>query len=246
MESGTGTEVTQPPPRRSGVRIAGIVAISIGGLIGIALALGGLAVIVAQGVLRDDDGFYTTDTEALHSAGYAITTDGIDLGQGSTGFDVEDLAATLRFTVTGGNGQPAFVGVGREADVDAYLRGVAHSEVHDIGEGDIRYTQVLGRAPPQGAPGDQNIWVVQSEGTGAQNADFDLDSGTWTAVAMNPDASRGISIDGEAGVKIGWLIWVGIGLLVVGVLIAGSCAYGVYRLADDRRARSRAPSAPIE
>jgi hypothetical protein len=223
------------PPRKGGPgRVAAIVLISIGGLIGILIALGGIAIVVAHGFLRDDDGFYTTDTERLQSDGYAITSDGIDLSRESVGFNTEDLGATLRFSVEAADGRPIFVGIGRTSDVDRYLRGVAHSQVDDFHDRGPTYTQVPGRAQPRSDPGSEGFWATQSEGAGPQHADFDFDNGNWTAVAMNPDARRGVTVEGEAGVEIGWLIWVGIGLALVGAVIAGSCGYAVYRLAADR------------
>jgi hypothetical protein len=42
-------------------RVIGMVFASIGGLIGLALLLGGIAVIVAYAFGRDSDGYFTTD-----------------------------------------------------------------------------------------------------------------------------------------------------------------------------------------
>jgi hypothetical protein len=53
---------------------------SIGGLIGLALLLGGIAMLAAYAFGRDDDGYFTSDREQLRSATYAITTEDIDLG----------------------------------------------------------------------------------------------------------------------------------------------------------------------
>ena len=36
---------------------------------------------------------------------------------------------------------------------------------------------------------------------------------------MNADASRGVDVEADAGVKLGWAIWVGLGMLVVGLLM---------------------------
>ncbi len=237
--------MSQPPPppapRKGGAgRVVGMVLISIGGLIGLAMALGGIAIVIAHGVARDDDGFYTTDTERLVSRGYAITSDGIDLGRESIGFNTEDLGATLRFSAESAGGRPIFVGIGPQSDVDRYLRGVAHTEVDDFRDRGPVYTQVPGRSQPRGEPGAQDFWVAQSEGTGVRDADFDLDNGTWTAVAMNADASRPVAIDGEAGVRIDWLIWVGVGLGLAGLVIVGSCTYAVIRMAGDRPSRGDA------
>ena len=54
---------------------------SIGGLIGLALLVGGIAVIAAYAFGRDDDGYFNSDRHRLESATYAITTEDIDLGQ---------------------------------------------------------------------------------------------------------------------------------------------------------------------
>ena len=39
-------------------------------------------------------------------------------------------------------------------------------------------------------------------------------------VAMNADGSRGVSLDADIGARIGWLLGAGIGLVVLGVLLA--------------------------
>ena len=73
-------QVPPPAPQRTssnwtGGRIAGTVASSIAGLVGLALLLAGLGLIALHSFARDDDGFYTSDKEELRSAAYAITTD---------------------------------------------------------------------------------------------------------------------------------------------------------------------------
>jgi hypothetical protein len=40
---------------------------------------------------------------------------------------------------------------------------------------------------------------------------------------MKADGSAGLALDADAGVKIGWAIWVGLGLMLFGfALIAGA------------------------
>ena len=36
---------------------------------------------------------------------------------------------------------------------------------------------------------------------------------------MNADAARGIDVEADAGIKLGWAIWAGLGIFVVGLLM---------------------------
>jgi hypothetical protein len=36
---------------------------------------------------------------------------------------------------------------------------------------------------------------------------------------MNADASRGIDLEADAGIKLDWAIWAGLGIFVVGLLM---------------------------
>jgi hypothetical protein len=37
---------------------------------------------------------------------------------------------------------------------------------------------------------------------------------------MNADTARGIDVEADAGVKLDWAIWAGLGMFVVGLLIS--------------------------
>jgi hypothetical protein len=228
----TTDQPAQPPPSRGG-RTVGIVLSSIVGLFGLVILIGGIALIAVHLFARDDDGFYSTNTEELRSNGYAVATDEIDLGGGSGGFSVDDLSATVRIDASSADGKPVFVGIGPTTDVDRYLDGVAHSEVTDF-DGGPQYTQHAGGAP-SGLPGAQGFWVARSQGLAGQRVEWDLDNGNYTAVAMNAGGSRGVGVDVDVGAKVSWLIWVGVGLTVVGLLIVGAVVFGISRLARERR-----------
>ena len=223
--------------KRSGAgRIIGIVATSIVALIGVGLLLGGIALMGLHAFARDDDGFYSTETEKLKSRGYAITTEEVDLSEGEAGFDVEDLAATVRLEATGETGKPVFIGIADRDDVERYLAGVAYSEVTDFDDdGEPEYDPNLGRVPPPAPPADRDFWEARSEGTGTQRIEWELESGNWTAVAMNADASRGVAVEVDAGAKVSWLIWVGLGLAIFGLLVAGVALLAVMWLINRGR-----------
>src|SRR5215207_8170863 len=78
--SNTAASPGRPRSKWTASRVIGMVFASIGGLIGLALLVGGIAVLAAYAFGRDDDGYFTSDRQQLESATYAITTEDIDLG----------------------------------------------------------------------------------------------------------------------------------------------------------------------
>jgi hypothetical protein len=115
-------------------------------------------------------------------------------------------------------GRPLFVGIGPAADVERYLGRVAHSELTDFRRGRPVYVEVRGGAPSS-PPAAQRFWVAQSQGRGDQRIDWDAEDGVWTVAAMNADASRPLAIDAEIGAELDWLIWLGVGFTVVGLVL---------------------------
>ena len=235
MESGSSAPEAQPaPPARSrrGPGVLGTVLLSLAGLFGLLLLLVGLALLALHAFARDD-GYYTTDTEPLRSDGYAIVTDPVDLSP-TGGFDAGDVGAALRLAVEGADGEPVFVGVGPAADVAAFLGGAGHTVLDDWNGsgfdewgGELDYEQVAGgrlRSPP----GSEDFWAASSEGAGEQVLEWDVAGGTWTLLVANADASRPVAVEAEAGLRLGWLVWVGVGLTVLGLLITGLSAWGIY------------------
>ena len=124
-----------------------------------------------------------------------------------------------------------FIGIGPEADVDAYLAGVAHNEIVDLRDRTPLYRNV---------EGDDEIAAPHStgildRGRVAGRAPLELEweatSGTWSAVLMNADGSPGVTADVNVGVKAGFvlptaLIMLASGAvltpLAIGLIIAGA------------------------
>jgi hypothetical protein len=200
-------------------RIAAVAGGSLMAVIGLLLLLGGLALVAAHAFARDDDGYYTTDTERLETASYAIATEEIDLG---TDVDAapDDLLGTVRVRSESVSASPTFVAIGPTSDVGAYLSGVGYAEVTDFADGDPVYEDHPGDAPT-GPPGDEDFWVAESEGPGERTVTWDVESGNWSIVVMNAGAERGVAVDADIGVKIGWLIWAGLGLTILGLVVGG-------------------------
>ena len=73
------------------------------------------------------------------------------------------------------------------------------------------------RAPP----GKKDFWVAKTRGSGEQALTWDATFGRWSAVVMNAYGARGVHVTADAGIKLGWAIWVGLGMFVVGLLMSG-------------------------
>src|SRR5918998_3299289 len=105
---------------------------SVGALVALALLLGALVLGIAH-TQRDADGFFTTSTERQATGSYALTHEGVRIGDVSELPDwVDERFGTVRVNATAAEGTPLFVGVARTADVERYLLGVAHEQVTDF------------------------------------------------------------------------------------------------------------------
>ena len=57
---------------------------------------------------------------------------------------------------------------------------------------------------------------------------------------MTADATRGIDVEADAGVKLDWVIWPGLGMLVVGLLMSVGAVIVILLIAR-RESRAAAP-----
>jgi hypothetical protein len=196
--------------------VIGMIFASLGGLIGLALLVGGIAVLAAYAFGRDDDGYFNSDRHRLESATYAIATDDIDLGANEVDWAPDKILGNVRVQVD--SAKSVFVGIGSDDDVDRYLGDVAYDELIDF-DGDNPEFEPHEGGAPRAPPSDQDFWVAKSEGSGEQALKWDAEFGRWTAVVMNVDAVRGIDVEADVGVKLDWAIWAGLGMFVVGLLM---------------------------
>jgi hypothetical protein len=141
---------------------------------------------------------------------------------------------TVRLRVEGRAGEPLFVGVGPEDEVDAWLAGASHAVLSDVDFDPFEPTYDVrsGDGAPDD-PGAQDFWVASSSGPGRRTIEWDVDDGSWVAVVMNADATSGVSFDASVGAKSDLVLPVGIGLLVAGAvsLVSGTAmtVVGVLR-----------------
>ena len=214
-------------------RIVMIVVGSLLALIGFGLLAGGTAGLIAYATQRTD-GFFQTGEVRLASPTYAITSDRVDLESepGEADWLVDRGAlGTVRLSIDPGRpGTPIFAGIGPTADVASYLEGVSRDSIRDIelSPDRVLYRRVPGEAAPP-PPGEQSFWVAQVTTDTADELTWEVESGDWTVVLMNADASRGVDVDARLGIKVDWLLPALIGLLIAGVVVlAGGAVLVIF------------------
>lgn len=237
-EQGAPSSPDRPEPSWTVGRVIGTIFTGIGGLIGLVLLLGGIAVIAVYAFGRDDDGYFNTDRKELRSAAYAITSGEIHLGADELDWAPDQVLGDVRIQVE--SESPVFVGIGPDEDVARYLGDVAHDELTGF-DGDRPELALQKGKAPGAPPGRKRFWAARSEAVGEQALTWDADFGRWTAVVMNADGSRGVAVEADAGVKLSWAIWAGLGMLVIGLLMTAG-AVAVILLIGRSASRSSPPA----
>jgi hypothetical protein len=202
------------------------------------LASGG-ALLWADQTQREGD-YLFTETEDLGSGRYALTSDSIRLDADGADWVVDDLLGTARIEVTPEDpGDEMFVGIATTREAAAYLSGVGHHRLGDLGSpwggAAPRMTAVDG-GPPETAPGEVDIWVAESSGTGTQTVDWRPEDGAWTVVIMRADGDAGVAVEARAGATVpglpllaGGLLAAGGGMAIVGALLVVLAVRGATR-----------------
>ena len=121
--------------------------------------------------------------------------------------------------------RPIFIGIARTADLDRYLHGTEHDDVSGLNYRpfQVDYDHTSGHAPNR-LPAKETFWVKSTSGTGNVALNWKPRPGSWRAVVMNADDSRGVSADLKFGVRTSLLWWLGAGLLGAAALLAAAAA----------------------
>ena len=227
-------------------RVVLLILGALGALTALGLLAGGVGTLVLRASEADSDGFLTSPSYRLSSDGYAVTTENVDLHAAPGEWTPWLGAPDTRLTVTAGEStQELFVGIGPAADVRAYLDGVAHAEIADVGEsaGDVELVAVTGEATPA-LPGEQDFWVAQREGSGTQTVTWNPTGGDWAAVVMNANAQRAVAVSAAGGIDAGVLTPIGWGLVATGLVgLAIAATMVLIATGGGRRAASPTRSA---
>ncbi len=214
-----------PSGGRAG-RIVLVVLGSIAAILAFGLLTGGCALVGVDRIARDDDGFLMSPTEDLRTSTYAIVSDRAELDTDGAEWALETFLGTVRVRAESETGREIFIGIGREREVAAYLGQVERDVVSGLDfDGDPEYERRPGRAPRTEPV--NTFWAASASGTGEVTLDWEPEDGDWRVVLMNADGSRGVSADVSIGAELDPLLWIGIGLLVAGGLLAAAAALAI-------------------
>ncbi|MEU5266901.1 DUF4389 domain-containing protein [Amycolatopsis sp. NPDC021455] len=236
-ETGHEPPHPQPPHPHAAGWTAGRIAAAVTGAVlvlgSMGLLTGGTAVLWADRTQRDADGYLTASTTFV-SGGYAFATDPVRL-EGVAVPKLESFIGDVRIRATDTGGRPVFVGIGRTDAVERYLAATEYTTAGNRTH--------LGGAPAV-PPGDARVWVASASGAGTQSVAWPVLTGQWTAVVMNADASRGISVRAEAGATAPALGWIAVALLVSGLVVLAGGVVLIGVAAHRASQRPPSPTAP--
>ena len=199
------------------------------------------------GEYRDADGFYMSDPFTVDRPPHAIVTGDIDilrgrydtLTEGSVVLAFVSDPDDVRMQGVASGPNALFMGIAPTSAVDEYLSGAAHDEIIDWSADlaaiiDVEYTTHQGTGTP-GPPGTETFWVTSVAGTGLQTLDWTIETGDWTAVIMNADASSGVTAElafGAAPSNIDAITWTTLTVGLIALIGGGLLFYRGLRRRD--------------
>jgi hypothetical protein len=194
-------------------------------LAALALLGGAIAGIIGLETNRDSTGYFTTHRHHYQTSSYALSTETLKV-DGLTGA-LEAGLVRLRIAATSSDAaKPLFVAIGRTNDVNGYLARVEHDELRDIKFDPFKVDyRRLGTSTPAGLPAAQSFWQIQASGTGTQTISWPVKKGRWSAVVMNADGSRNVSVDAQLAARLSGAWWFVAAFISLGaVALAGGIA----------------------
>jgi hypothetical protein len=206
-----GTTTASSAARR---RFGSLIGGSILCLLAVCFLAGGTWALWVDRIDRSG-GYVTIGTTKLSTGTYAFQSP--LHGDGPRWLYGETVWGTARFHATSQTTHPLFVGIARTNDVARYLNGTGYATIQHLVTGDV--TTHEGGAP-SAPPGRALAWAASTQGDGQQVLRWKPRSGDWSIVLMNVDASPGVALHGDLGAKAPFLPWLGVGLFIVGAVLA--------------------------
>jgi hypothetical protein len=206
-------------------RVIRLVFGSLGLLVGLALIGGAIAGVVGLENNRDASGYFVTHTHHYQTSSYALSTESLNVG-GVTGA-LETSLLRLRITATSNDAaKPLFIGIARTQDVARYLARVQHDELRDINFEPFKVDyRRIGTSAPSALPSTRDFWQTRASGTGTQTISWPVKKGQWSAVVMNANGSRNISVNAQLAARLAGAWWFVAAFIALGALsLAGGIA----------------------
>ena len=212
----SATAPSSSPSKWTAGRTISVVVGSLFALIALGLvAAGGIATWLTN-TQRDAAGYISTHSRVVSTAGYAITSDRIDLGTGADLVTPGDVLGNVRIRATSTNAtNPIFIGVAPSANVESYLRGVSRQVITDWTPFSTGYREQAGAAPSI-APTKAAIWTATAAGVGTQSLTWRASTGDWTVVIMQANGQPGIAVKTDIGATLPDLGWYALAFFVSG------------------------------
>lgn len=210
------------------------------------LVLSGSAIGIASAVADKQGDYYTASLKPVESPAVAVTSSDLDFGTDPGPARLLDRL-DVRFRIHARAVAPSrrlFIGIGRTADVRAYLRGVRIDRVTDVDGSRLELTGRPG-APRVASPLGQDFWVRSAAGP-APTVTWKPKDGNWTVVLMNVGGSgRGVNAHLTAGVKADFVVPLAATLIGVGLFLAVVAILMIVLAVKGSRAPPAAPDAAI-
>jgi hypothetical protein len=240
--AGSAPAATAAPKQQVGRRrVVRLVFGSLGLLVGLALIGGAIAGVFGLENNRDATGYFATHTHHYRTSSYALSTENLNVGSVTGALEAGLLR--LRITATSNDAaKPLFIGIARTEDVARYLARVQHDELRDINFDPFKVDyRRIGTGAPNALPSAQSFWQTRARGTGTQTISWPVKKGQWSAVVMNADGSRNVSVNAQVAARLAGAWWFIAAFVALGAL---SLAGGIALARSDRRERASRPTAP--
>jgi len=242
--AGSAPAATATPTQQVGRRrVVRLVFGSLGLLVALALIGGAIAGIFGLENNRDATGYFVTHTHHYQTSSYALSTESLNVG--SVTGTLETSLLRLRITATSNDAaKPVFIGIARTEDVARYLARVQHDELRDINFDPFKVDyRRIGTGAPRALPSTQGFWQTRASGTGTQTISWPVKKGQWSAVVMNADGSRNVSVNAQLAARLTGAWWFVAAFIALGTL---SLAGGIALVRSGARKQASQPTAASE
>jgi hypothetical protein len=214
------------PGRWTGGRTVAVTLGAVGTLVGLALAVGGVGLLVFDQAARDDAGFVTTGTSVFTTPTAALASD-LELSvAGPDWLSASEQLGAVSVTARARSGGAVFVGIGPRDQVTAWLGSTAYDKPSDVRD-ETDLTREGTVVAPLDDPAGQSFWVRSRTGTGPQRLVWDTRGGDWMVVVTNADGSTGVQVAAKVGATLPHLDSWGVAVLAAGVIVLGLGALAI-------------------